>query len=243
MEGLPEAADSPNADICLQLNADPGQGGRQASRAVLPWSVPGMDCHYERALPMTLHVSSQLPEDEVQRLLCATLLPTMLQDTGALVLRGAAVDSPLGALLLVGGAMAGKSTAAAALSGQGFPIISDDVIVLRLAGSEPQVAEGPEWIHLWPDGESLGRTVGDALGPVRRGLAKQRYRRPPCRGEVSRTGDRSGRRFAVAGVCVLNPSDVSRSSAVPVSAQTLLAALSDFKKTPVFPVGDRKSVV
>lgn len=203
-----------------------------------PWATPGLDCRIETSPKLTLHVTSSKPESETIGLLCSTLLPSLLSSTGALVLRGAAVLGPKGALLLVGGAMAGKSTAAAALALRGFPLISDDVLVLRLANGQVQVAEGPRWIKLWPDGARLGEALGAPLGPVREGLGKQRYRCPdtPRPAAASASADPHVRQVPVTRVCLLNPCDVPAAMASPIGATALLAALSDFQRSPIGPM-------
>jgi hypothetical protein len=235
LEDLPLVLGNLDEDLCLDLQFADAAPKHAWS---LPWAPPGLDCRIEPTPKLTLHVISSTAESETIGLLCSTLLPSMLSSTGALVLRGAAVLGPEGALLLIGGAMAGKSTAAAALASQGLPVISDDVLVLRLVDGKVQVAEGPRWIKLWPDGAALGKALGAPLGPVRAGLGKQRYRCPevPRPADASANDDPHTRQVRVARVCLLNPSDVQAATASPIGSTPLLAALSDFQRSPIAPM-------
>ena len=236
LEGPHLVSEGSDVDLRLQLSDAHETGAIGSPGTVLPWLPPGLDCRLEQTSPMTLHVSSGLPENETAGLLFSGVLPSLLAHSGALVLRGAAVLCPTGALLLVGGAMAGKSTAAVALARQGFPVISDDVVVLREADGETRVAEGPAWIKLWPEGADPGNAIGEPVGPVRTGLGKQQFRRPPLPAGNARSAPRA-QQFPVARVCLLNPCDVPRAVAAPLSPQALLAALSDFQRSPVGPIG------
>jgi hypothetical protein len=113
---------------------------------------------------------------ELLNLYCSSWLPASLAAAGALVLRGSAVRGPRGALLLLGGAMSGKSLLAAQLIRAGWTLLSDDVVVLRSADQAGalQVEAGLPWIKLW--GAS---PVGTDLGPWRqKPVSKRRWHLP-----------------------------------------------------------------
>ena len=55
----------------------------------------------------------------------------MLTRRSRLVLQAGAIDTPLGAIALLGRTGIGKSTLAASLARAGFPLIADDFLLLR----------------------------------------------------------------------------------------------------------------
>jgi hypothetical protein len=59
------------------------------------------------------------------------------------------------AIVLIGSPGAGKSTTAAAFAKLGFPVLSDDVVVLTGSGDSPLVQPGYPRLNLWPDAVRL----------------------------------------------------------------------------------------
>lgn len=87
-------------------------------------------------------------------------LATLLQQRGSLVLHASAVSINGRAVAFVGWKGQGKSTTAAALFGQGFPLLTDDVLALKVNGKSPPLAHPsfPQF-KLWPD--SARHSLGD----------------------------------------------------------------------------------
>jgi hypothetical protein len=84
-----------------------------------------------------------------------TVVAALLHQRGDLVLHASAALLSDGAAVLSGASGAGKSTVLSALSNRGFPMLSDDVTVLRLQpGGELEVLPGPQYIHLCEDAAS-----------------------------------------------------------------------------------------
>jgi hypothetical protein len=81
-----------------------------------------------------------------------------LQGTPCLHASAVAVDSR--AIGLLGPAGAGKSTAAAAFSRRGIPVLSDDVVAIREQGERFMVSPGYPRLRLWPE------SVRDLYGTV-----------------------------------------------------------------------------
>jgi hypothetical protein len=67
------------------------------------------------------------------------------------------------AIALIGSPGAGKSTTAAAFAKLGFPVVSDDVVVLTGSGNSPLVQPGYPRLNLWPDAVRLLFGSDDAL--------------------------------------------------------------------------------
>lgn len=82
---------------------------------------------------------------------------------GTTCLHASSVAVGEGALALVGPAGAGKSTTAAALAGQGHPVVSEDVVTLGEHGGGFHVQPGYPCIRLWPSSVRALYGSADAL--------------------------------------------------------------------------------
>lgn len=95
------------------------------------------------------------PENYTLEDACTYLIgPVMgfvLRLRGMLCLHASAVAVNDRAIALVGLPGAGKSTAAAAFACAGFPVISDDIVVLTGKGDQFLVEPGYPRVNLWPD--------------------------------------------------------------------------------------------
>ncbi len=84
--------------------------------------------------------------------LLGTGIGCLLHQRGLLPLHASAVATPSGTWAFTGHSGAGKSTIAAWLQRrEGWPVLSDDVIVLDASGPEPRLQAGPPRIKLWRD--------------------------------------------------------------------------------------------
>jgi hypothetical protein len=91
------------------------------------------------------------------------LLP-LLFGIDRLVLHASAVATPAGALVFVGRPGAGKSTIAAALALRGFPLITDDFLIIEQAETVPHAVPSQVEPRLWP--ESVIALLGDRRFPA-----------------------------------------------------------------------------
>jgi hypothetical protein len=115
--------------------------------------------------------------DEVLRAyLLGSALGVLLQQRGWLALHASAVALAGGAVAFLAGSGWGKSTLAAALHAQGYPLVADDVIAVQMDGPTPAVAPGFPQLKLWPDAVvALGETP-EQLPRLHAGLEKRRRR-------------------------------------------------------------------
>ena len=114
-------------------------------------------------------------EDRVLRLfLWGMVLSTTLHMRGLLVLHGSAVAVNGGAVGFLGGPGYGKSTTAAMLHSRGHPMLSDDVLVIDLGGSDgPMVRPAFPQFKLWPEAaEALGEDA-ESLPQLHPGMPKR----------------------------------------------------------------------
>jgi hypothetical protein len=83
--------------------------------------------------------------------LVGPILAFALRLRGATCLHASAIAVENRALILMGAPGAGKSTTAAAFAQLGFPVLSDDVVVLVDQGDRFLVQPGYPRVNLWPD--------------------------------------------------------------------------------------------
>jgi len=83
--------------------------------------------------------------------LIGPVLGFALRLRGTVCLHASSISIGGRAVALLGMAGAGKSTTAACFAGLGYPVVSDDVVVLTEEGSRFLVQPGYPRINLWPD--------------------------------------------------------------------------------------------
>lgn len=139
----------------------------------LVWHVDGVGHFFMREGREILYMLDPgTDRHEVPIYLVGTCFAALLQQRGHTVLHGSAVSVQHRAMLFCGPSGAGKSTLAAVLSGQGYPVLSDDVCNLSLcAGGELCVDPDGRMLKLWEN--TLQYLNQEPKGvPVRQGLGK-----------------------------------------------------------------------
>lgn len=145
-----ETGDPPVATITRGL----GEGGtfRSVDQGVLWKTAPE---NFEIKVPdvATMRVSSgsrisvdptpQARPDLLETLILGTGLSVLGQQRGLMPIHASGVQTASGAVLLAGGSGSGKSFLAGALMGCGFPMIADDIAMIR--ASEEGVFVLPAW--------------------------------------------------------------------------------------------------
>lgn len=97
-------------------------------------------------------VSPDVPGTKVfRRLLEGQVLGVVCHQRDHLVLHGSAVVIDGQAVVFLGPTGAGKSTTATACYGAGYPLLDDDVVVVRTDGETPTVAPGVPQLKLTPE--------------------------------------------------------------------------------------------
>jgi hypothetical protein len=93
-----------------------------------------------------------VPVRTIRHLLLDAVLPLYLHERGDLVLHGnGVVHDGSSAVLLLGAAQAGKSTAAAALCAAGYALLADDCLRITRRGGRLVAMPGYAGLRLWSD--------------------------------------------------------------------------------------------
>jgi hypothetical protein len=130
--------------------------------------------------------------------LVGPVLAFTLRQRGATCLHASAIEVDGMAIALVGAPGAGKSTTAAAFALAGFPVVSDDIVVLSETGGRLFVQPGYPRVNVWPDSARALMGCEDTLPHI-----------TPTWGKKFLALDQNGLRFA--------------SRALPLGAVYLLA--------------------
>jgi len=141
----------------------------------------------------------------LRHLLLDQVIPWSLSLQRELVLHAGAVRSPWGALVFVGDAGRGKSTLCASLAALGWPVLTDDGVLLKQRGARLAVVPGYPGLRLKQDSvrRILGHRVNYQGGPLLAG------KRRICLGPALR--GRGSQHISVARIYLLNaPRRVSR---------------------------------
>lgn len=117
--------------------------------------------------------SENLLQDAVS-LLLGYVLGSVIRLRGHLAFHASAIAIKNHVILLTGDSGAGKSTTAAALSQMGFPVLADDIAVLKLAQGQYWVQPGYPRLRLWPKSVKAFNTSPKELTKVS-SLGYKRY--------------------------------------------------------------------
>ncbi len=91
------------------------------------------------------------PEVTIRHLLLDQIIPLILSNSESLVLHASAVLAPDGVIGFVGKSGRGKSTLAASFGHYGYPLISDDYLLLRKTAGDWIVIPSYPGVRLWPE--------------------------------------------------------------------------------------------
>ena len=139
-------------------------------------------------------------------------LPLVLDGLPVLILHGAAAARGDDAIVIVGPTGAGKSSALVGLVDAGWAAMSEDVCVIDLAASPPQVWPGPPWV----------RRLSGERGPA---TAGRRFRAGPKTAWDLTPWMATGPK-TVAGIFVLDPPVGSEPRRTPLEHSAVLRALA-----------------
>lgn len=100
-----------------------------------------IDCYPERATPL----------ETIRHLLLDQVLPLLLSRMGHWAVHASAFATPAGAVALVGPSGHGKSTLAASFALHGYPVLTDDCLLLEERGAELVAIPSYPGVRLWGD--------------------------------------------------------------------------------------------
>jgi hypothetical protein len=117
---------------------------------------------------------ARAPDDDVRLFLLGSALGALLHQRHDLVLHGSAINASGHGVLFLGTSGSGKSTAALAFRQRGYPMLSDDLSVVRAgAGDRMEVQPGYPQAKLWLDSLASLNIAGDDLRRIRRSMEKR----------------------------------------------------------------------
>jgi hypothetical protein len=103
------------------------------------------------AATLTAYLEPCTSTDTLAHLLLDQVVPLVLSHQGRLVLHASAFAAPAGAVLLLGGAGAGKSTLSASFGRAGVPVLADDAVVLERRDEGLVALPAYAGLRVWPD--------------------------------------------------------------------------------------------
>lgn len=106
-------------------------------------------CTYEKQL--RCYPEPGTPLETIRHLLLDQVIPVVLATLGKLVLHASAVVTPEGAIAFMGISGWGKSSLTASFTQQGFPLLTDDCLVLEEKGEEIFGIPSYPGLRLWDD--------------------------------------------------------------------------------------------
>jgi hypothetical protein len=92
-----------------------------------------------------------VPLETISHLLLNHVIPLVLNQRGKVVLHAGAVVLPQGAVAFMGRSGRGKSTLTAALAQRGYPLLTDDGLLLEERGGRLIVIPSYPGLRLWPE--------------------------------------------------------------------------------------------
>ena len=124
-----------------------------------------------------------IPPATVRHLLLDHVIPRVLGLLGLEALHATAVLTPYGVCAFTGLSGAGKSTLAASFRLAGFPLLSDDCLVLHLGGNVVLATPAYPGVRLWPDSAAALCDSRETLAPVAHYSSKRRVLADSSAGE------------------------------------------------------------
>ena len=135
---------------------------------------------------------------DVHYLLTGPILSLALQQRGEVLIHAAAVAKGLGAIAFAGPHAAGKSTLAASFASVGGTLLTDDILPVRIDGTQIVARRSVPWIKLNKDSLDAVGERNHRFDPV---WSKAEKRRVPMRRAA-----REGTEYPIAAIYLLDPS-------------------------------------
>jgi hypothetical protein len=181
---------------------------------------------------------SNIPLETIRHLLVDQVLPLLLSQLGRVVLHASAVVLPAGAVAFLGKTGLGKSTLTAYLCEQGFPLVTDDCLLLEEQGTQLIAIPSYAGIRLWPDTLSVLFEREPELFPVAHYTEKKRVlmgetRLPYCTDPVP----------LLRAYILTDPMELDGAQEIRITAVTPREALMELvKQTYLLDISDRQKL-
>jgi hypothetical protein len=107
------------------------------------------------AKDISCHPRLDIPLETVRHLLLDQVIPLALSKRGKLVLHSSAVVAPGGAIAFIGMTGMGKSTLTASFVKRGFPLLTDDCLLLEEKERQLHVVPSYAGLRLWDESVSV----------------------------------------------------------------------------------------
>lgn len=175
---------------------------------------------------------AEIPLETVRHLLLNQVIPIVLGHLGKLVLHASACITPQGAIAFMGVTGTGKSTLAASFGLRGFPVLTDDCLVVEQQDGVMVCVPSYPGLRLWPETVTALFAQEPVLEPLAHYTEKKRllFDPVPCAGP-----------FLLRGVYVLTQPQQGETSA-GVTITPLVASesfLATIKNTFQLDITDR----
>lgn len=123
------------------------------------------------------HTASETSDETISHLFLDQVFPCLLGNPEAIVLHASAVAFSSGAAVFIGESGQGKSTLSASLSANGFPLLTDDSLMVQRREDHLLCVPSYPGIRLWP--ESVAAVLGEQAqgSPMAQYSEKQRFTR------------------------------------------------------------------
>jgi len=149
-------------------------------------------------------------EETLRHLLLDQVLPRLFAHRGRVVLHAGAVRVDGRAIAFLGDTGSGKSTLAASFHGVGFPLLSDDGLVLSHAEGLTSALPTYPSLRLWPDSVSRLYKKRPPLEPMAHYSSKQRV-------AVGKANDSVSNLMPLAAIYLLAPTAETGSQKISIS--------------------------
>jgi hypothetical protein len=117
---------------------------------------------------------AEMPLETIRHLLLNQVIPIVLSQLGEVVLHASACATPQGAIAFLGNTGAGKSTLAASFALRGFPLITDDCLLLEEQSGAVVAIPSYPGLRLWPESIAEFFEQEPVLQPVAHYTEKKR---------------------------------------------------------------------
>lgn len=161
---VPEHLDNPT-DKRVQYEAKPGE-------FLMYFKLNPVRFYVERGERITIMRNGHDDWDFIRLFLLAPVIGALLHQRQVIPLHAGGVVIDGGAVLLSGQSGAGKSTTTAALHRAGYPLIADDVAVIKKGDPQPTVEPGVPFVKLWKNSFDVLQQEVPEAGRIREAIEK-----------------------------------------------------------------------